>query len=158
MLNCLVRLVLAMVCTPLLGAYGLRWAAGCVRDVLMALGLTKGLVVPLLDYYGAGLGALVGIYLGLQLAASCCQRRDEPLRATADVLLLILTGLFLADALLPPLLANATVSAVLPPLSLVVWLATGAAALRLSGFRRRASRRRPGPAAPPVEEGAEPGE
>ena len=140
MLSCLLRIILSLVCFPLLGAYGLRWAGRYAMEVATALGLAKGLAVQFLDVAGAGLGLLIGAYLALVLIPSCCQRRDEALRATADILLTILALLLLTDALLPLPLAGTGLVAALPPVTLAVWLATGAAALRLAGLRRRGRR------------------
>jgi hypothetical protein len=142
MVTSLFRVILAVVCFPLLGAYGLRWAGRSVTEMADLVGYGKGLLIPMLDYVGAALGVLVGLVFALQLIPSCCQRRNVTLQATGDVLLLILLLVFLADAVLPPLLTGTGISAALPPLSLVVWMATGAAAVRLAGFRRRESRSR----------------
>lgn len=143
MITCLPRAILSLICFPLLGAYGLRWVGHDVLAAADSLRLQPGRLVSLLDYLGAGVGLLVGLVWGLQMVACGCQRRNKPLQATADVLLLGLVALFLLDALLPPLLAGTGIAAFLPPLTLVVWLATGAATSRLCGLRRRDSRRRP---------------
>jgi hypothetical protein len=140
MLSCLLRIILSLVCFPLLGAYGLRWAGRYAMELAAAFGLTKGLAVPFLDVAGAGLGLLIGVYLALALIPSCCQRRDEALRATGDILLVILALLLLTDAVLPVPLAGTGTAAVLPPVTLAVWLATGAATLRLARLRRRGGR------------------
>jgi hypothetical protein len=142
MLSCLIRIILSLVCYPLLGAYGLRWAGRFAMEALASLSLGKGFLLSMLDIVGAGLGVLAGAYLALVLIPSCCQRRNEPLRATGDILLLILALVLLADAVLPPLTVGSGVGAALPPVTLVIWLATGAATIRLAGLRRYGGRAR----------------
>lgn len=141
MVACLFRFVLALLCFPLLGAYGLRWTGRSLTDMADLVGYGNGLVVSLLDYFGAVLGLVCGVVFALALIPSVCQRRDAALQATGDILLLGLAALFLADVVIPPLTEGSGVAAALPPVSLVVWLATGAAALRLAGFRRRQQHR-----------------
>lgn len=100
----------------------------------------------MLDYAGAAIGLLVGACFALALVPSVCQRRDPALQATGDVLLLVLVAFFVAALVGAPSLAGTGAAAALPPVSLVVWLATGAATMRLAALRRqqRLTERGPG--------------
>lgn len=137
MVTCLSRIVLAIICFPLLGSYGLRWAGRSLAEMAALAGLGQSLLVSMLDYAGAAIGLVFGVLFALALVPSACQRRDPALQATGDVLLLVLVAFFVAALVAPPPLAGTGAAAVLPPVSLVVWLATGAATMRLAALRRQ---------------------
>lgn len=140
MFACLARIVLSGVCFPLLGAYGLRWLGTLVQEVWVSLGTRPVPAVAFLDLLGSVLGVVAGLVMALVLVASGCQRRNSGVQAAADLSLLVLVLTFLADVVVPAMVPAGGTGELLAPISLVVWMATGAAAVRLSRLRRAAAR------------------
>ena len=136
MLSRLVRLILAFLTCPLLGAYGLRWAGSALRGLLEMAGAHGGVLLPLLDAVGSVLGLLLGLIFALQLARCCFQPDPSPVRAVGDAILIVLAVTFVADAVLPRVPGAAPGAAFLPPASLVVWSAAAAATWSLGRLRR----------------------
>jgi len=130
----LARLILAFATFPLIGAYGLRWVGGFVREVVATTGVHLP-VLSMLDYVGAIVGLLLGAILAIQLLGCCLQPESLPVRPIADNILIVLAVTLLLDVLLPRALAGAAWLKWLPPANLVIW--SGAAAATASLHRMR---------------------
>jgi hypothetical protein len=147
MLAKLARIILAFTTFPLIGAYGLRWVGGFVRDVIATTGVQPP-AVALLDYAGAVVGLLLGVILAIQLIGCCLQSESLPVRPLGDNILIVLALTLLADAALGKVFTGAEWLRWLPPANLVIW--SGAAAATASVHRMRQQwRAQRSPAVPP---------
>lgn len=155
MLSKLARLLLAFVCFPLLGSYGLRWAGSYLHDLVLLVSTARGLP-SFFDLIGAGVGLLCGLLLAVQLVGSALQPEASPVRAVADKILIVLAVTLLADAVIPRVALGSALLEWLAPATLVIWIACAAATMSLSHLRRDLRRQPPAPPPPQPQGTAEP--
>jgi hypothetical protein len=136
MLARIYRLLLAVICCPLLGAYGLRWACGAGGDLLSVLGINLGHLRSFSDMVGSGAGLMLGLVYAISLTTNAWQTDRSPVRASADVILISLAAILLGNLGLARFAPSAAVVAILPPATFVLWAASAAANLQLSVVRR----------------------
>jgi hypothetical protein len=130
----LARIILAFTTFPLIGAFGLRWVGGFVREVVASTGLHPPAIL-LLDYAGSIAGIVLGVILAIQLVGCCMQPESLPVRPIGDNILIVLALTFLLDVALGKVCQGAEWLKWLPPANLVIW--SGAAAATASAHRMR---------------------